>query len=97
MLCCYDYVEIKSEDEPVVITDWKKFVKAVKKAGDVIRRTHEADGTVFVKLRSYEWGGGVLLSEADARKIVNVHKIPLFEDYLDKEGHTTSYFEAQSF
>ena len=76
--------------DPVKITDWGKLVEAVRWCGDRVRRIRKFDGDVFYKLRSYEYGGSVLLSTDDARRLVKEYEIELETFYVYENGDDRS-------
>lgn len=83
----YDYCKFKvGSDDPVEITNWGKLVKAMRRCGDRVLRIREFDGDVFYKLRSYEYGGSVLLSTDDARRLVKEYMIKLEAIYVNENG-----------
>ena len=89
--CCYDYCKFEVDsNDPVEITNWGKLVKAMRRCGDRVRRIRKFDGDVFYKLKSYDYGGSVLLSTDDARRLVNKYGIKLETSYVDENGDSRS-------
>lgn len=74
--------------DPVTITNWEKFLCTIKESKVVILRIHYTNGKCFIKLRSFEWGGSALLSNEDAKKLVNEHGVPLYEQVYNIETDT---------
>ena len=88
--CCYDYMDFAAggPSDPVTITGWEKFLCTIKESKVAILRIHCTNGKCFIKLRSFEWGGSVLLSNEDAKKLVNKHGVPLYEQVYNIETDT---------
>lgn len=85
--CSYDYCKFEvGSDDPVEITNWSKLVKAMRQCGYRVRRIRKFDGDVFYKLRSYEYGGSVLLSTDDARRLVKEYGIKFEAIYVNENG-----------
>ena len=74
--------------DPVAITDWEKFLRTMDESKIAILRIRCTNGKCFIKLRSFEWGGSVLLFTEDARKLVNEYRVPLYEQVYDIETDT---------
>ena len=89
--CSYDYCEFEiGSMDPVKITDWDKLAETMRWCGDRVRRIRNFDGHVFYKLRSYTYGGSVLLSTDDARRLVKEYGIKLETFYVYENGDDRS-------
>ena len=93
-LCSYDYCIIKvGSADPVEITNWGMLVEAMRQCGDRVWRIRRFDGDVFYKLRSFKYGGSVVLSTDDARRLVKEYGIKFEARYVDKNGDGRSDYE----